>query len=237
MLESVAQITKFTWPFSIALISCVIIQAVVFLQMALRFNKKHKVLSEDEVKLSMQTGGYSVIGPAFSVIVISLSLITLVGPAITFMRVGVIGSASYELTLANTAAEAMGSSLSSPDLTVAMLVVALFGMILGSAPYFLNCFLTMKPMDAALSKPKTNKASFTPLVGFAASIGLIGRSAMNSAMSLGPNLVAIVVASAVTYVLKKYIDKTGKKALNSWLLAIALIVGMISASLYKSLVG
>lgn len=237
MSDAVKSLTSLLWPFAILLIGFVILQASTFLKTALSFNKKHNVLTQQEVKGAFKTGAFSVIGPAFSVVVISLTLMQLVGSAATFMRVGVIGSASYELNLANQAADAIGATLGSADITTGVLTLCLFGMILGSAPYFLNCFLTLKPMDAALSKPKeAGKVSFTPILGLAASIGLIGRSVTVQVMNGLPYIVSVAVGAVLTIVIKDYVKKSGKKSLNDWILAICLICGMAAGMLTKSLV-
>ena len=287
-MSAVQELTKALWPFAILLIGFVILQASAFLKTALGFNKKYNVLTQDEVKGAFKTGAFSVIGPAFSVVVISLTLIQLVGSAATFMRVGVIGAAAYELNLANQAAEAVGVTLGSPEITTGILTLCLFGMVLGSAPYFLNCFLTLKPMDAAMSKPKeAGKVSFTPILGLAASIGLIGRSATAQFMiipngglhwlkllpSLGDRVteevwneelfiyeyikgdnsqqillyaVATMVVIAAFFIIWRSsvrsgfvalnIKKSGKKGLNDWILAIALVCGMIVGSLVRSMI-
>ena len=236
-MSAVQELTKALWPFAILLIGFVILQASAFLKTALGFNRKYNVLTQDEVKGAFKTGAFSVIGPAFSVVVISLTLIQLVGSAATFMRVGVIGAAAYELNLANQAAEAVGVTLGSPEITTGILTLCLFGMVLGSAPYFLNCFLTLKPMDAAMSKPKeAGKASFTPILGLAASIGLIGRSATAQFMNGLPNISALCVGGLVTWLIMQYVKKSGKKGLNDWILAIALVCGMIVGSLVRSMI-
>ena len=121
--------------------------------------------------------------------------------------------------------------------TTGILTLCLFGMVLGSAPYFLNCFLTLKPMDAAMSKPKeAGKASFTPILGLAASIGLIGRSATAQFMNGLPNISALCVGGLVTWLIMQYVKKSGKKGLNDWILAIALVCGMIVGSLVRSMI-
>lgn len=238
MTEPVAHLNGTIWVFAFILIAFVIIQAAVFLKMALKFNKENKILSDQEVNMAVKTGILSVIGPACSVVVIAISLMTLLGPAITFMRVGVIGSASTELTLANIAADAMGGVLGEASFDEVMISAAIFGMVLGSAPYFLNCFLTLKPLDAAVGKSKSSgKDSFALILGFAASIGLYGRYVLVNGTKGGPTLVAVIAGGLVTYLLKKYIKKSGKKGLNSWTLAIALLAGMICAMIAKSIIG
>lgn len=234
--DAVKQLTSALWPFAIILIGFVILQASAFLKLALSFNKKYNVLTQAEINGAFRTGAISAVGPAFTVVVITLTLIQMVGAAAAFMRVGVIGSASYELNLATQAADAVGVTLGSPEMTIEILVLCLFGMILGSAPYFLNCLITLKPMDAAMTKPKeAGKVSFTPVLGFAASMGLIGRSVTNQAVNGLPQICAIVSSCVLTLLIKNYIKKSGKKWLNDWILAICLIVGMIVGSTVKNI--
>ena len=75
----------------------------MFIRNALMFNKKHRVLSEDEVRSVMKIGCVSAIAPACSIIVVALGLVSLIGPVLSFMRVGVIGSAAYETQMAEIA--------------------------------------------------------------------------------------------------------------------------------------
>ncbi|MDO4754683.1 MAG: DUF5058 family protein, partial [Bacillota bacterium] len=126
MTETIQRINPQIWIFAIVLIGFVVLQAAVFLKMALNFNKKHHVLTSQEVKDAVKTGAVSVIGPALSVVLLAMTLITFVGPATTFMRVGVIGSASYELNIANTAADAIGVSLGTEAVTESVFTLCLF---------------------------------------------------------------------------------------------------------------
>lgn len=64
------------------------------------------------------------------------------GSGAAFMRIGVIGSASYELMLAGIAADVLGIELKSANITTGVFsFLSSYAMILGSAPYFINCFL------------------------------------------------------------------------------------------------
>lgn len=237
MTEAVSNVNAVVWPFAIILIAFVIIQATIFLRMALKFNKENKVVSDGDIKTAMKTGGISVIPPAFSVLVVALSLIAMIGPSSTFMRVGVIGSASYELILAQIAADTLGVQLGSQGFTEGIFVLALFGMILGSAPYFINCFLTLKPMDRAIAKSATKKNSFMPALALASAMGIIGYSGMGQLMKGIPYVAAFVAGGAAAMITTSYIKKSGKKGLSDWVLAIGLIFGMVAAMIVKSILG
>lgn len=67
------------------------LQACWFLRLALRVQQEHKYFTKEEVGHLLKMGSVSVLGPAFSVVVVAISLIAMVGSGLTFMRVGVIG--------------------------------------------------------------------------------------------------------------------------------------------------
>lgn len=96
MSQAMVTVNRICFLFCLLIIGLVIIQAVLFIRNALMFNKKHRVLSEDEVRSVMKIGCVSAIAPACSIIVVALGLVSLIGPVLSFMRVGVIGSAAYE---------------------------------------------------------------------------------------------------------------------------------------------
>ena len=107
-MDAVKSLNGEMWIFASLLIAVVILQAVLFLRLALRVNKKHQYFTREEIGHFLKMGSLSVLGPAFSVVVVAISLIAMVGSGLTFMRVGVIGAASYEMMIATTAAETIG---------------------------------------------------------------------------------------------------------------------------------
>ncbi len=146
-MNVIAEVNKVVLPFAIILISIVIVQAILFLHNALMFNKKHQMFSKEEIQDAMKSSIIGTIGPSFSVIVVVLAMISVLGPAVTWMRSGVIGSADFELWMADIVATALGVDLGSSNMTASFFSVAIFGMVLGSAPFMLNLLITCKPLD------------------------------------------------------------------------------------------
>lgn len=236
-METIRQVNGTVWLFAAILIGFVLVQATVFMKKALDFNKKHKVLTDEEVKLSMRTGIFSILGPAFSVMIATISLMALMGSGAAFMRIGVIGSANYEIMLAGIAADTLGIELGSPEMTLGIFVLALFAMILGSAPYFINCFLTLKPMEKSLIKNKDVKNSFTKLVGLIASVALMTYFTVDNARKGIVELLVILISGVVSYIIAEYATRSGKKWIFEWLLAIGLIVGLGASIILTEVLG
>ena len=82
MSQAMVTVNRICFLFCLLIIGLVIIQAVLFIRNALMFNKKHRVLSEDEVRSVMKIGCVSAIAPACSIIVVALGLVSLIGPVL-----------------------------------------------------------------------------------------------------------------------------------------------------------
>jgi hypothetical protein len=228
--EAVSSMNGTLWIFAALLIGMVVIQATLFLRLALRFNAKNKLLTQEELKSVARTGAISVIGPGISSIVVALSLIAMVGSAVTFMRCGVIGAPPWELFMANIAAGAVGVQFNTPEFTQAVFVLCIFGMTFASAPYFINTIITLKPLDLAIlkgqaAKESTGKVSFIPMLGNAAMMGILGYSIIDYCKTPS-QIAAIVSAALVSFAMVKIVAKTGKKWLGDWNMAISMVVGM-----------
>ena len=151
-MDAVKSLNGEMWIFASLLIAVVILQAVLFLRLALRVNKKHQYFTREEIGHFLKMGSLSVLGPAFSVVVVAISLIAMVGSGLTFMRVGVIGAASYEMMIATTAAETIGVPFGSPEFSESVLVLCGFGMAFASIPYFITTPIELIVMDKAAQR-------------------------------------------------------------------------------------
>ena len=237
-MDAVKSLNGEMWIFSSLLIAIVIIQAVWFLKLALEENKKYNFFSKDDVGHLMKMGATSVIGPAMSVVVVAISLIAMVGSGLTFMRVGVIGAASYEMMIANLAAETLGVQFGTPEFTQSTLVLCGFGMAFASIPYFISTPIELRMFDKAAKKAgkSSDKPSFMPYMGKAAMMGLMGSFALSNLNSL-PKLVAFFSAGAVVLYIIKYTAKSGKRGLMDWCITIAMLAGMAAAQIFATIIG
>ena len=151
-MEAIKNMNGTVWVFAAILIGMVIVQALLFLRLALNMNKKTNAVSKEEISQAVKTGAVSAIGPAFSTLTIALSLIVMVGSGVTFMRCGVIGAPAWELMMAQFSAGAAGVEFGSAEFTESIFTLCIFGMTLASAPYFINTIITLKPLDKVVAK-------------------------------------------------------------------------------------
>lgn len=226
-MEAVQNMNGTIWVFASLLIGMVVVQALLFLRLALRYNRKEQVLTKEEIKIATRTGIIAGIGPSFGTLPVVLSLIVLVGSATAFMRCGVIGAAPFELMMASLTAQVLGVEFGSSEFTESVFTLCLFGMAWASTPYFINTILTLKPLDRAVSAgSKTKKRSFVPYISNAAMIAVLVNLLMDRFTSVA-GVVAAICAGLVTIGLQSVVKKTGNKMLGSFIIAIAMVCAMI----------
>lgn len=233
MAESVINLNGTLWIFAWILIAFVLLQAYLFTRLALRFNRRNHLVTRSEAMSAVRTGTIAAIGPALSSVVVALSLIAVVGPATTFMRCGVIGAPFWEMYMGNIAASAAGVTLGGEGFTEAVFVLCIFGMVLGSAPYFINTIIALKPLDNLVekSKEKKQKISFIPYLSNGTMCGLLAYSVMDYFTSTS-RVVALVMSAIGNYLVSKIVAKTGSKILSSFSLAISMMIGMAAAQAF-----
>ena len=237
MTEAVKNVNNIIFPFALILIGFVILKAILFLRHALAFNKKHQLYTSGQIKDTIVSSAISTIGPAFSVVVVVLAMISIIGPTVTFMRSGVIGAADYELWMADIVASSLGVELGGEGFTEAAFTTAIFGMVLGSAPYMINLLITCKPLDKALIKASQKKRSFIPVLGLAAELGIVSYWALETGAKGVSNTAGILTGMFTAMAIIFYCKKKNSSKLNDWMLAISLVGGMAGATIVDVLMG
>ena len=222
------------WLLAIAIVSVVIVQVFIFYRLAKQFVKETNLLTEDEVRKSLKIGVIGTIGPAMAVFAIAVALIAQVGGPITLARVGVIGSAAFEMIAAKLGS---GGTVATPDFTPDMLSAAAWVMTLGGSGWLAMVFLTTKKLDTFhASIEKSNPLivaysdSFTPFVIFL-TLGYKEVSNGLSSATSGP-LAALLAGAIVMYAIKRVSGKkTSLKWMREWSMGFAVIFGMITGSI------
>ena len=163
MTPAVSEVNSVMWLFTALIIGALVVSTVLFVKLARSYDKKYNLLTKDETKSVVRSGAIACFGATF-ISVATISLIALVGPAFTYMRCGVIGAPMWEMMMAQAATTVIGIDFTDKAFTVNCLILCVFCMTLGSAPYFINCLLTLKPLDSLVQKANSSnkKVSFMP---------------------------------------------------------------------------
>ncbi|WP_339164721.1 DUF5058 family protein [Siminovitchia sp. FSL W7-1587] len=218
------------WMIAFTVICIVIFQALMFIRLA----KKAAIevgMTSKEVKTAMKTGLIGSIGPFFSLGIVIISLIALIGSPLTMMRIGIIGSASTEAAAAEIGANAFGSSLGTESFTVEAFSTVVWTMCLGGMGWLLFTFLFTKSLGNVQNKLKAKNPKLMGIVSAAAMMGAFGYLAVEKMVIDISSAVAGFMAIFTLFAVLFFAKKTGKTWLKEWSLAIAMMVGMYSGYL------
>lgn len=182
--------------------------------------------------------------PSVSILLGVIALSGSLGIPISWLRLSVVGNLQYEATVASIAAESMGTRLDSSLLSMNHLVTILLVMTIGIiwscvlAVFFLKFYARRLKGQKRASSDKEKKKGFADWAMVAMFIGLcatfigsyVGDAVVNK--SLLPILTAIFSGLAM-WTVSLIVRKTGSSTLESFSLALSMLVGMAFAIVFN----
>lgn len=233
-----AEVAKFAngpvmWIISLLTVGLVAFQAYLIYRLTKKYAEAKKALTPDEMKIALKTGGVVAIGPAVSVFILALTMMSLMGAPATLMRVGIIGSASTEMTAATVGAMMAGVSMGADEMTMAAFGCAMFGCAVMSSGYLIMIPILSRGLGKGLQKlfaPKADGKKGKAAVFFGAIFPVLFILLLTlTQVANGLDYVgALLVAGAVSMTLDKIAKKKNIKWLKEWGMGIAVLAGMIS---------
>ncbi|WP_158735646.1 DUF5058 family protein [Alteribacillus sp. YIM 98480] len=213
------------WIIAIVVVTIPILQAVIFSRFAAK-TAPAVGMTRSEVKSAFRTGLISSIGPSLGILIIAVSLLTILGGPITLMRIGIMGSAAYELTAANIGAKAFGVTLGGEGFDVTGFTVAVWTMCIGGLGWLLVAALFTKPLGKVQKKVTKRNTKIATIVSSAALVGAFGFFAAEHAVA-GTVSLFVTAASALTMIIMMIAAKKFQMNwMREWSLGAALVIGM-----------
>lgn len=212
----------------------VLVQAVIFFRVAWKQALEMGLSKGDLMKVVKSSAVFSIV-PSLPIIISYMILLPALGKFFPWLRLSVIGSATYETLAANMAVtsfgfDSLGSADFSPDVFGSLLWVVTLGVFLSSMSALL-----LRKFDSKMQSVTTDPNSFGNAVP---NIMFLGMMATLSAPYLAdvtnvPSLSAIVVSALVMIGL----NAVGKKvpALKEFAFSLSMIAGMASACLITAI--
>lgn len=210
----------------------VLIQAVVFMRTAWKRALELGYTAKDLLKVVKSSAIFSIV-PSLPIIISYMILLPSLGKYFPWLRLSVIGSATYETMAANMAATNFGYTLGenfSPEIFGSLLWVVTMGIFLSSCSALLLKTFDKK-MQSVTAKPNSFGA-VVPSIMFLGMMATISAPYLIDVTNI-PSLVTIVVSAAVMIGL----NVLGKKlpALKEFAFALSMVAGMASACLVTAL--
>lgn len=212
----------------------VLIQAVVFMRTAWKRALELGYTKNDLLKVVKSSAIFSVV-PSLPIIISYMILLPALGKYFPWLRLSIIGSATYETMAANMAVtsfgfEGLGSADFSADVYGSLLWVVTMGIFLSSLSSLL-----LKTFDKKMQAITTNQNSFgrvLPNIMFVGMMATISAPYLVDVTNI-PSLVTIIVSAGVMIGL----NALGKKhpAIKEFAFALAMVAGMASACVVTAL--
>lgn len=223
----------FMWIISLLTVGLVAFQAILIFRLTKKYAEAKKALTPEEMQIALKTGGVVAIGPAISVFVLALSMISLLGAPATLMRIGIIGSAATEMTAATVGAMMAGVSLGANELTMAAFGCAMFGCAVMSCGYLIMIPILSRGLGKGLQKafaPKEDGKKSKLGVFFGAIFPILFILLLTlTQVANGLDYVgALIVAGIVSMTLDKIAKKKNIKWLKEWGMGFSVLAGMIA---------
>ena len=224
------------WAVALITVGIVIVQAVLIYRVTRKHAKDDGILTPEEIRICLKTGGITAVGPAAAVFLLALSMISMLGAPTTLMRVGIIGSADTEMLVASMGAAIAGVTLGTEDLTYAALGTALLACAITSAGYLILTPLISRGLGTRLKKafsqePGQKQSLLSILLSAVLPILIFSAlAAMQIAQGLD-YLAVMLLSAAVMFFLNRLSKARNITWLKEWAMGLSILVGIICGSL------
>ncbi|AMB98647.1 hypothetical protein AWM75_00950 [Aerococcus urinaehominis] len=214
-------------------IAIVVIQALLFLRKGYKRGQEIGMSKQDLTKVMSNSALLSIV-PSLPIIVMMLALSVPLGKYFPWLRLSIVGSAIYEGTAANVAAQSQGlSDFSDPNITPKIFVIIMFAMTIGIVWGIVFNILFMNQLDKFTAKAKANPrlSLFMPIFSAALFTALLITLATPYVANAEKpiSIITFIAAGLATILCSSLAKALDKKIINDFALPISLLVGMAAA--------
>ena len=194
-------------------------------------------MPKEELKEAATSSAVFSIIPSLPIIISYLILVPSLGRYFPWLRLSVVGSASYETMAANMAAEAFGlESISVPDILVDVFVCIVFVVTVGILGGNIFNVFFLKTYDKKVESLKTKNAKLVPVITTAMFLGLYGTMSAPHITNFTniPAVTAIAGAGIAALIFDRLARKV--KRLKEFAFPLSMIVGMLASCVVNAMI-
>ena len=213
----------------------VLLQPILFLAAAVKRGKELNMTKEEMKNAAVSSAVFSII-PSLPIIISYLILVPSLGRYFPWLRLSVVGSASYETMVANMAAEAFGlESITVENIPLDVFVSIVFVVTIGILGGNIFNVFFLKTYDKKVEKIKGENAALVPMITTAMFLGLYGTMAAPHLTNFSsiPAHSAILVAGIAALLLGKLSTKV--KRLKEFSFALSMVIGMLASCVVNAM--
>lgn len=214
------------WICALGVFAVIVVQTLVYVRAA-RTAAPAAGMTREELRTSFRAGAVSAVGPSLAVALVAVALLTVFGAPAVLVRIGLIGSVSFETGAASIAAGTMGADLGGPSYTQGVFAVAFMAMSLGGAMWMLaTLILTPLLKRGDVSLRRVNPAVMTVVPG-AALLGAFFALGLAELPKSGNHVVAFLASAAAMAVCLGVARALGRRWIREWALGLAILTALV----------
>jgi hypothetical protein len=208
----------------------IVVQSLIFLR-AVRRAAPSVQMTPGDIRTSFRSGAVSAIGPSLAVSLVAIALLALFGAPAVLSRIGLIGSAAYDVSAAGIAAGTLGAKLGDASYTQSVFAVAFFAMSIGGAMWMIATLILTPLLRRGDAKVRAINPAAMAIVPAAALIGAFACLGFTELPKSGTHMVTFTVSAAVMAVSLLLAKALGKSWLREWGLGISIVAALGAAFL------
>jgi hypothetical protein len=214
------------WALAVAVFAVIVLQSVIYLR-AIRRSATAAELSQAEVSQAVRTGAVAAIGPSLAVALVALSLLPLFGTPAVLTRIGLVGSAPYDVAAAGIGASTVGASLGGDGYTAKVFAISFAAMCVLGVLWMVSA-LIITPLfnqtGKALRKVNPKVMAIAPLVVLPLAFAFLIISELGKSPTNG---IVLVVSAVIGGICLLAAVKWGVHWLREWGLGIAIFGSLL----------
>lgn len=217
------------WACAAGVFLVIAVQSFVYLR-AIRKAAAAADLTQAQVTASVRSGAVTAIGPSLSVVLVAVSLLPLFGTPAVLTRIGLVGSAAFDVAAAGIAAGTQGAQLGGPTYTQKIFAIGFAAMTLGGLVWMLaTLVLTPILSRGDTSLQKVNPAIMAVVPG-AALLGAFVTLTLQETLKSPVHIVALLASGLTMTVCLLIARRLEKPWLREWGLGISIVVALTAAA-------
>lgn len=218
-------------------IAIVFVQSILFIRVAWKRGQAIGIETETMKKVMTNSAIFSII-PSLPIIIMLMVLSIPLGRYFPWLRLSVVGSASYESMAANMVATGSGlESMTDPNMTLTIFTTAMWVMTIGIVWGIVFNIFFMKSLDKFSKKAKASNNTFVPVFSAALFLGMLSvlsiPYAANTAKPVG--IISFITAAIAALLCNKIAISTKIRAIGEFSLPISLLIGMAIAIIFTQI--
>lgn len=183
------------WAAAAGVFAVIILQSVIYFR-AIRKAAPAVGLTPAQVTSSVRSGAVAAIGPSLAVALIAVSLLPLFGTPAVLARIGLVGSAAFDVAAAGISAGTQGAQLGGPTYTQKIFALAFAAMTIGGLAWMLSALILTPILSKGDAKLRRVNPAVMAVVPTAALLGAFFTLAFTEMVKSPTHLVTMIVSAA-----------------------------------------